>query len=75
MQSLWLLSKKLIHRFSREDVSSSGIATRDLSFITLPWGTVQTYFYIFSKASQMLILVTSGGGHPSPGLLSTAHWL
>jgi hypothetical protein len=58
-----------------EDALSNGIVTRDLSFITLPWGTVKTSFSIFCKASRMLILVTSGGGHHSPGLLSTAHWL
>ena len=52
MPSLWPLSKKLIHRFRHEDVSSNGIVTRDLSFITLPSGTVQNFFnisYIQSK--------------------------
>lgn len=49
MPSLWPLSKKLTRHSSHEDVSKNVIVTRDLSFIMLPWGTVQIYFSIFCK--------------------------
>jgi hypothetical protein len=51
------LSKSHIRHFGRKKPPIDEIISRDLSFITLPWGTAPTSFIISYKVRQTLNLV------------------